>query len=117
MQCAQGAQDPPVAADEVGLSFLFHASGVGADVLSLIRSWGTTADLVGANADAVVLAPARPSLEWVQGAAVAIRQRSSSIVAIGGGGDNASHAFRAANIAPRPPLWLLREHTHVSPSA
>ena len=60
------------------------------------------AGLVGAAADIVVLAPARPGLEWVSGLTKALLARASNTSAAAAGG---------------APLWIVREHTHVKPDA
>ena len=37
MACERSRADPPLGSDEVGLSFLFHESGIGTDTADLVR--------------------------------------------------------------------------------
>ena len=104
---------------QIGLSFFFHESGLGADVLSLVRAWGTQPAHVGASADIVLLAPATPSTSWAKGLADAVADRHRFATGGGGGGGGGGgdgsrmrQGEPAAPAAPAP-LFVVREYTHV----
>ena len=103
MACERGRADPPLGSDETGLSFLFHESGIGADTVDLVRGWASRDELVGASADAVVLAPAKSTdLGWAEPLAHALGARRAAAAA----------GAAAGAAARREPVWLVREFAH-----
>ena len=104
MRCEPGRTEPAVGTGEVALSFLFHESGLGGDVLDLVRDWGRSKELVGSSADIVVLAVANSCIVPSHGC-------SESLA---GWGDATARAIeeRARQPDPPPPMWLVREFAH-----
>lgn len=104
LRCEPGRTEPAVSTGEVALSFLFHESGLGGDVLDLVRGWGRSKEQVGSSADVVVLAVANSCL-------VPSRGCSESLASWGAAAARAIEE-RARQSEPPPPMWLVREYAH-----